>query len=542
MKRLLNKILPGILLLTLATPGFAENLQGAFTLSPFVGGYVLDETQRVDNRPMFGLRAGYNFTENFGAEGMFGYSLTETKQNYSYGSKETDVYRYGIDLLYHFMPQSNFVPFLALGGGGTNFYTPNTPWEPSHYAGLVTYGGGVKYFVAPDVALRGDVRGIYLVHDLGTNNFEYSLGLTFQFGGARKTVAVVKAMAATTEAAPEVADNIAPTVVFTSPVNGAADVHVNQKVSVAFSKDMDPATFTSETFSLKQGGTPVAGEVTLTDATATFAPAREFVKGKTYTALVTTRAKDLSGNSLASNYMWEFTAGQAASTTPPIVTFTSPVNGDTATPVKQKVNAAFSENMDPATINAATFTLKQGNTPVAGKVTSSASNAAFTPARNFGNGKVYTATIKTGAKDLAGNALENDYVWSFTAYAEPKVVGCLATLENSHFAFNSVVINENGKTILNNNITTLKDNPNMRIRIAGYTSASGSVAYNQDLSERRAESVKEYLVKTGGIDASRLTTIGHGKTSPAKFEANPSDKLSDAAHANMRVVIEVIEE
>ena len=533
MKRLLNKILPGILLLTLATPGFAENLQGAYTLSPFVGGYVLDHDQREDNRPLFGLRAGYNFTENFGAEAMFGYSLTETKP--SYGSKETDMYRYGVDLLYHFMPQKNFVPFVALGGGGTNFNTPNTPSELSHYAGLVTYGGGVKYFVAPDVALRGDVRGVLLVHDTGTNNFEYSVGLTFQFGGARK---MAKVMADT----PEVADNIAPTVVFTSPVNGSTDVHVNQKASVAFSKDMDQTTLNAETFTLKQGATPVAGEVTPTDATATFAPAREFEKGKVYTAVVTNSAKDLSGNPLPSNYMWQFTAGQAANTTPPIVSFTSPVNGDTAAPVRQKVSAAFSENMDTATINAATFTLKQGDTPVAGKVTSSASNAVFIPARNLDKGKVYTATIKTGVKDLAGNALVKDCVWSFTAFAEPKVVGVLATLENSHFGFNSVAIKENGKTILDHNITTLKENPNMKIRIAGYTSASGSVGYNQDLSERRAESVKEYLVKTGGIDASRLITIGHGKTSPAKYEANPSDKLSDAALANMRVVIEVIED
>src|SRR6185369_2320915 len=108
MNKLLNKILPGILLVTLATPGFAENLKGAATISPFVGGYVLDKDQREESRPIFGLRAGYNFTENFGAEAMFGYSLTETKQ--PYGSRETDLYRYGVDLLYHFMPGSNFVP------------------------------------------------------------------------------------------------------------------------------------------------------------------------------------------------------------------------------------------------------------------------------------------------------------------------------------------------------------------------------------------------------------------------------------------------
>jgi len=533
MKKLLKKILPGILLVTLATPGFAENRKGATTVSPFIGGYMLDKEQREENRPIFGLRAGYNFTENFGAEAMFGYSLTETMEKY--GSRETDMYRYGVDLLYHFMPQSNLVPFVVLGGGGTNFSAPNSPSTKSHYAGLVNYGAGVKYFVAPDVALRGDVRHVLLVHDSGSNNLEYSVGLTFQFGGVRKTV---KTMAAATEPA----DTVAPTVLFTAPVKGYTDVRLNQKASVAFSEDMDPATLTAETFTLKQGNTPVPGKVTSTDATATFAPAREFEKGKAYTATVTTGARDLAGNALANNYEWGFTTGLVADTTPPTVSFTSPVNGDTATPVKQKVNAAFSENMDPATITATTFTLYQGTTPVYGKVTSSASNATFTPAKDFEKGKVYTATVTTGAMDLAGNALAHAYVWNFTAYSTPKVVGVLATLDNSHFDFDSVEIEENGKTILNGNIKALKDNPAMKIRIAGYTSAAGSEEYNQNLSERRAEAVKEYLVKTGGIDGSRLTTIGYGKKSPAKYEANPADKLSAAALANMRVVIEVIEE
>jgi len=437
MKKILKKILPGILLVTLATPGFAENLKGAATLSPYVGGYVLDKDQHEESRPVFGLRAGYNFTKHLGAEATFDYSLTETRL--IYGSKETDRYRYGFDFLYHFFPDNNFVPFVALGGGGTNFNTANTPSAKSHYAGLVDYGVGVKYFVAPDVALRGDVRHAVLVHDLGSNNLEYAVGLTFQFGGERKAVAAI----------------------------------------------------------------PPATDCTEKETVAAIPPAKD--------------------------------------TTAPTVSFTSPVNGATAAPVKQEVNAAFSENMDPATITAATFTVKQGTTPVSGNVTTSASNATFTPASNFEKGKAYTATITTGAKDLAGNALASDYVWNFTAYAAPKVVGVLATLENSHFDFNSVEINENGKTILNHNITALKANPNMKIRIAGYTSAAGTEEYNQGLSERRAAAVKEYLVKTGGIDENRLATIGYGKTNPAKYEALPSDKYSEAALANMRVIIEVIE-
>src|SRR4030067_3857199 len=90
------------------------------------------------------------------------------------------------------MPESKLVPFIAAGVGYTNFYTPNTSSIKDHSAGLFNYGVGLKYFVAPDVALRGDVRHAVLFHDIGSdndsgnNNLEYSVGLTFLFGGERK--------------------------------------------------------------------------------------------------------------------------------------------------------------------------------------------------------------------------------------------------------------------------------------------------------------------------------------------------------------------
>jgi len=80
----------------------------------------------------------------------------------------------------------------------------------------------------------------------------------------------------------------------------------------------------------------------------------------------------------------------------------------------------------------------------------------------------------------------------------------------------------------------------MKIRVAGYASASGTKEHNQALSERRAASVRNYLVKEGGIAQDRLTTIGYGETRPAEYEPVPSDIYSEAAKANMRVLFEVI--
>jgi outer membrane protein OmpA-like peptidoglycan-associated protein len=61
--------------------------------------------------------------------------------------------------------------------------------------------------------------------------------------------------------------------------------------------------------------------------------------------------------------------------------------------------------------------------------------------------------------------------------------------------------------------------------VAGYTDAAGGDAYNQDLSERRADSIKHYLVDKSGIAAADLVTVGYGKTK-LKNAADPSDGVN----------------
>jgi len=95
---------------------------------------------------------------------------------------------------------------------------------------------------------------------------------------------------------------------------------------------------------------------------------------------------------------------------------------------------------------------------------------------------------------------------------------------------------------LKRNIQILKDNPNTKVRIAGYTSASGSDAYNRKLSERRANAVKSYLIDEGIITPDRLFTIGYGETHPATYEPVPDQIRSEAAKSNMRVLFEIIVE
>lgn len=81
------------------------------------------------------------------------------------------------------------------------------------------------------------------------------------------------------------------------------------------------------------------------------------------------------------------------------------------------------------------------------------------------------------------------------------------------FAFDSSVIRESAKPTLAKVVRALANNPDESVHIAGHTCDIGTDEYNQGLSERRAASVKEYLVKSG-ISEDRITTEGFGESDP----------------------------
>lgn len=116
----------------------------------------------------------------------------------------------------------------------------------------------------------------------------------------------------------------------------------------------------------------------------------------------------------------------------------------------------------------------------------------------------------------------------------------ILALEDVHFDFNQSTLKPEAKTILKRNVQLLKENPKARVRVAGYTSASGTQEYNQRLSERRANAVREYLITEGIITPARLTQIGYGESAPATYESAPKDLYSPAAKSNMRVLFEII--
>ena len=210
---------------------------------------------------------------------------------------------------------------------------------------------------------------------------------------------------------------IPPTVTSTDPSNNATSVALNKIITATFSVPMDPLTLSAASVTIKKGTTPVAGTVSYTGTTVSFAPAVPFDANTVYTGTITTVANDGTGIPLASNYVWTFNTGIS-----PTVITTDPANSAIGVSITKIIEADFSVPMNPLTLTASTFTIKQGSTLVAGTVTYTGTTATFKPFSILTPNTVYTGTITTGANNLVGVPLATDFVWTFTTGQSPSVI------------------------------------------------------------------------------------------------------------------------
>ncbi|HET7499166.1 MAG TPA: Ig-like domain-containing protein, partial [Candidatus Eisenbacteria bacterium] len=107
--------------------------------------------------------------------------------------------------------------------------------------------------------------------------------------------------------------------------------------------------------------------------------------------------------------------------TPPSVTSTDPANNATGVDRGTTVRASFSESIDEATATSQTFRLEQNGSAVGGAVSASGSTILFTPSSALQGDRTYTATITTGIHDLAGNAMAQEYTWTFRTAGQPPI-------------------------------------------------------------------------------------------------------------------------
>jgi len=114
-------------------------------------------------------------------------------------------------------------------------------------------------------------------------------------------------------------------------------------------------------------------------------------------------------------------------------------------------------------------------------------------------------------------------------------VEAVIELEGVYFDFDKATIKPEGKAVLNEAAALLKKHERVVVEVAGHTDSVGSDAYNQGLSERRANAVKDYLTAQG-VTATRLTARGYGEAQPV------ASNDTDAGRAeNRRVELIVLD-
>lgn len=107
----------------------------------------------------------------------------------------------------------------------------------------------------------------------------------------------------------------------------------------------------------------------------------------------------------------------------------------------------------------------------------------------------------------------------------------------AHFAFDKATLSADDMAELNKAVAFVKKYPGASIRLDGYTDSIGTDKYNMRLSAKRAEAVKNYLIKEAGVDASKITAIPHGKADPVG-----DNKTKKGRALNRRVEISILSE
>ncbi|MBI4650548.1 Ig-like domain-containing protein [Candidatus Desantisbacteria bacterium] len=274
-------------------------------------------------------------------------------------------------------------------------------------------------------------------------------------------------------------DTTPPQVVSTIPANNTINIAVTDSIKATFDKNMDSTSITISAFAVTDGGNNITGTVAYNNRTATFTPSSQLTYSKSYTATIFAVVKDRSGNEMINNYVWSFTT-IPADIIPPEVSSTAPANNAEGIPINTSIIAKFNEDMDASTITTGAFTLKNGGSSIFGTLIYKNQTAVFTPLAVLTKSTLYTATISTGVKDAAGNAITNLYTWNFTS-------GTVSDTTPPEVLSTSPVNNEQGISI--NSSITVTFTENMDISMIstdtfklseGGNEISGAVIYSNN--------------------------------------------------------------
>jgi len=199
----------------------------------------------------------------------------------------------------------------------------------------------------------------------------------------------------------------------------------------------------------------------------------------------------------------------------PIVLSTVPDTDAINVPLDQVITVTFNEEVDPETINEDTFTI-DGATSVVGTVTSSGATATFTPSADLAPNTTYTGMVTTSVKDPMGNALQENYVWTFTTIPE-------VTLSATPEAGGTLI---GAGTFSDESLVTVAAIPNDGFTFTNWTvgetvvSTSSSYQFEMDGNIALVANFDEVVLGNFRINLSSLPIAGGTTNGSGQFSAN----------------------
>jgi len=335
---------------------------------------------------------------------------------------------------------------------------------------------------------------------------------------------------------------VCPVVVSTNPTKAATSVPLKQVITITFNEEMNPETINQESFTLTGGlksSEALTGLLTYdnTNATLSFVPGTPLTSNTTYTGRVKATVKDLAGNALQTDYVWTFSTGVVLS---PTVISTDPANNALNVFMNTDVEANFSVAMDITTISQTTFVLHQGTTLLAGTVTYSGTKAIFTPSVALTANTTYTGTITTGARNVEGAPIENNYTWTFRtgSYLAPSVITINPANNAKGIALDKTVtatfsLAMNPLTITATTFTLYQGTTS----IAGVVSYTGTTASFNPSADLLPATVYTGTITTGAASVAGMklatnyiwTFTTAALTDPQVISTDPADNASGVA-------------
>ncbi|MBI4652501.1 Ig-like domain-containing protein [Candidatus Desantisbacteria bacterium] len=348
-------------------------------------------------------------------------------------------------------------------------------------------------------------------------------------------------------------DIISPQVVLTNPINGATRVNANIVVSATFSEEIDKASINGNTFQVEQAEglrLKVEGEVTYNNLIAAFTPMSPLEPNDIYTATITTGVRDLAGNILAQNYSWSFTTLDTIS---PQVIAISPQDKEINISTSMAISVKFSEDIDAGSINETSFQVEQAEglrLKVEGEVTYNNRVATFIPANILEPNTIYTVTITNGIKDIAGNALVENYVWNFTTIdtIPPEIVTINPIDKANGVPIDTVVAikfsEEMDGASVNGNTFQVEQAEGLRLKVEGEVTYNNRIATFTPTSPLESNAIYAAAITTGVKDLAGNTlpqeyTWSFGTLDmipPQVVSVNPAD---GAKRENVNAVLTV---